>query len=132
MRIAATYEDGQIFQHFGRTQTFKVYEVDNGQVIDCRLIETGGIGHSTLSMVLNQLRIETVICGGIGANAFKALKSFDITVYPGVEGNADDAIDALLEGKLNYRPELAGLEEEIELSCASGGSCASCSSHCGN
>lgn len=132
MRIAATYEDGQIFQHFGRNQTFKVYEVDNGQVTDVRLIDAGGIGHSTLSMVLNQLRIETIICGGISTNAYKALTAFDITIYPGVEGNADDALDALLAGNLKYDPEVIGLEEEIEFSCSSGGSCASCSSNCGN
>ena len=27
MRIAVTYENGQIFQHFGHTEAFKIYDV---------------------------------------------------------------------------------------------------------
>ena len=32
MRIAVTYENGQIFQHFGHTETFKIYDVEEGKV----------------------------------------------------------------------------------------------------
>ena len=33
MRIAVTYENGQIFQHFGHTETFKIYDVEEGKVV---------------------------------------------------------------------------------------------------
>ena len=33
MKIAVTYENGKVFQHFGKTETFKVYEVEEGKVI---------------------------------------------------------------------------------------------------
>ncbi len=33
MRVAVTYENGQIFQHFGHTETFKIYDVEEGKVL---------------------------------------------------------------------------------------------------
>jgi hypothetical protein len=30
MKIAVTYENGMIFQHFGHTEQFKIYETENG------------------------------------------------------------------------------------------------------
>lgn len=33
MRIAVTYENGEIFQHFGHTQEFKVYDVEDNKII---------------------------------------------------------------------------------------------------
>ena len=33
MRIAVTYENGQIFQHFGHTEFMKIYTVENGEIV---------------------------------------------------------------------------------------------------
>ena len=32
MKIAVTYENGNVFQHFGHTRQFKLYEVENGAI----------------------------------------------------------------------------------------------------
>lgn len=32
MKLAIPYEEGQIFQHFGKTPAFKIYDIANGQV----------------------------------------------------------------------------------------------------
>lgn len=32
MRIAVPYENGSIFQHFGRTAAFKLYDAEDGEV----------------------------------------------------------------------------------------------------
>ncbi len=106
MRIAVTYLDGQIFQHFGHTEFFKVYDVADGQVTASQVVSTNGSGHGALAEVLNALRADVLICGGIGGGAQMALASVGIRLYGGVSGDADEAVEALLVGELDYNPNV--------------------------
>ncbi len=106
MRIAVTYLDGQIFQHFGHTEFFKVYDVADGQVTASQVVSTNGSGHGALAEVLNALRADVLICGGIGGGAQMALASVGIRLYGGVSGDADEAVEALLAGELDYNPNV--------------------------
>ena len=94
MRIAVTYAGGEIFQHFGRTEQFKVYDVENGQVVHSEVVGTNGQGHGALAGVLQQLHADVLICGGIGGGAQAALASAGIQLYGGASGPADAAVDA--------------------------------------
>ncbi len=105
MRVAVTYENGQIFQHFGHTEQFKVYDVQEGKILDSQVVDTNGSGHGALAGVLTALNTDVLICGGIGAGAQAALAAADIKLYGGVSGNADDAVTALLAGELAYNPD---------------------------
>ncbi|MBQ8801636.1 MAG: DNA-binding protein, partial [Clostridium sp.] len=69
MRIAVTYENGLIFQHFGHTQQFKVYDVQDGKILTSQVVDTSSSGHGALAGVLNALQVDTLICGGIGGGA---------------------------------------------------------------
>lgn len=106
MKIAVTYADGNIFQHFGHTEQFKVYEAENGQIISAKVISTNGSGHGALAVLLSDLQVDTLICGGIGAGAQNALAQAGIKLYGGVSGNADEAVAALLAGKLEFNPDV--------------------------
>lgn len=106
MRVAVTYENGQIFQHFGRTEQFKVYDVQDGTVVASEVVGTNGHGHGALAGVLNELNAEVLICGGIGGGAQAALAAANIKLYGGVSGSADDAVAAFLAGKLDYNPDV--------------------------
>ena len=106
MRIAVTYENGLIFQHFGHTQFFKVYDVENGAVTASEVVSTNGSGHGALAGVLNVLRADVLICGGIGGGAQAALANAGIKLYGGVSGSADDAVAAFLAGRLGYDPNV--------------------------
>ena len=97
MRIAVTYENGEIFQHFGHTEQFKVYEVADGKVTNSMVLPTNGSGHGALAGFLQQAGVSALICGGIGGGARTALAEAGIVLYPGVSGNADAAVEALLE-----------------------------------
>ena len=66
MKIAVTYDNGNIFQHFGKTENFKIYTVEDGQILSSEVIGTGGIGHEALAGLLADLGADTVICGGLG------------------------------------------------------------------
>ena len=106
MRVAVTYENGQIFQHFGHTQEFKVYDVADGKVTASEVVDTNGSGHGALAGVLNALQADTLICGGIGGGAQTALANAGIQLFGGVCGNADDAVSAWLDGTLSYNPDV--------------------------
>ncbi len=106
MRIAATHKDGQVFQHFGHTEEFKIYDVEDKKIIKSEVVGTNGQGHGALAGFLKSAGVDVLICGGIGGGAQNALKEAGITLYGGVEGSTDDAVNTLLEGKLLYNPNV--------------------------
>ena len=105
MKIAVTYENGQVFQHFGHTGQFKVYEVADGKVVSSAVLPTNGSGHGALAGFLRERGVDTLICGGIGGGARTALAEAGITLYPGASGEADAQVAALLAGSLSYDPD---------------------------
>lgn len=100
MRIAAAYENGNIFQHFGRTENFKVYDVEDGKIVSSQVIGSDGAGHGALAGLLADRAIDVLICGGLGAGAQNALMEAGVTVVAGAEGDADQAVLAYLRGEL--------------------------------
>ena len=100
MRIAVTYENGQVFQHFGHTEEFKIYEIEDGKVISTEIIGSNGSGHSALAALLDEHKIDVLICGGIGGGAQAALAERGIELCAGADGNADQAVEAYLRGEL--------------------------------
>lgn len=106
MKIAVTYENGQIFQHFGHTGQFKLYEIADDKVIHTEVADTNGSGHGALAGFLMQQGVDTLICGGIGGGAQTALAEAGIKLYGGVSGDADTAVNALLSGELSYDPSV--------------------------
>lgn len=106
MKIAVTYEDGNVFPHFGRTEQFKVYEIQGGKVANAEVVSTDGNGHGALVGMLSDWGVDTLICGGIGAGAQGSLMEVGIQFYGGVSGSADEAVEALLAGTLTYNPDV--------------------------
>lgn len=100
MKIAVTYDNGQIFQHFGRTENFKVYEVEDGKVVSSEVIGSNGIGHGALAGLLADRAVDVLICGGIGGGAQAALAEAGVELCAGAEGDADQAVEAYLKGEL--------------------------------
>lgn len=105
MRIAVTYENGEVFQHFGHSEQFKLYDVEDGKIVNQQVVDTNGSGHGALAGFLQAAKTDALICGGIGLGAQMALSDAGIKLYAGVQGSADEAAKALAEGKLEYDPE---------------------------
>ena len=106
MKIAVTYEQGQIFQHFGHTEEFKIYEVENGAVVSAEVVDTMGSGHGALAGFLQAQGVNTLICGGIGGGAKNALAEAGIQLYGGACGDADAQVTSFLNGNLQYNPNI--------------------------
>jgi FKBP-type peptidyl-prolyl cis-trans isomerase 2/predicted Fe-Mo cluster-binding NifX family protein len=100
MKIAVTYDDGNIFQHFGKTEFFKVYEVEGGKVVSSEVIGSNGVGHGALAGLLADRSVDVLICGGIGGGAQAALEEAGVELCAGAEGDADQAVEAYLRGEL--------------------------------
>lgn len=137
MRIAAAYDNGEIFQHFGRTEFFKIYDIQGEKIVSDTVIPTGQNGHDALAGILAENSVDVLICGGIGAGAQNALASYGIEVCGGASGNADEAVSAFLNGELVTSEAACDHHEEGhcgEGGCGShgfgeGGGCGGCGHH---
>lgn len=134
MRIAVTYENGQVFQHFGHTSQMKIYDAEDGKIVNEQLADTTGSGHGALAGFLSGLKADVLICGGIGGGAQQALAQAGIKLYGGVTGSADDAVNAFLTGTLRYSADIrcehhdhhehhGGYGEDRHGCAGNGGSC---------
>ena len=103
MRIAVTYENGEIFQHFGHTEQFKLYDVEDGKVTRAAVVDTNGSGHGALATFLQAFQVDKLICGGIGGGAINALKQAFILVVGGAEGDVREVAEAFLNNTLKLR-----------------------------
>ncbi|WP_024865583.1 DUF134 domain-containing protein [Butyrivibrio sp. FCS014] len=125
MRVAATYDNGNVFGHFGRTEQFKVYDIEDGKVVNSQILGTNGEGCGALAGILNIAKVDALICGGIGGGAQRALQEAGIKLYAGVSGSTDDAVDALIAGTLDASGEANcdhhGHEHGEGHSCGHGG-----------
>ena len=137
MKIAVTYDNGNVFQHFGKTENFKVYEVEDDKVVSSEVIGSNGTGHGALAGLLAEQGINVLICGGIGGGAQTALTEAGIEMVAGAQGNTDDVVEAYLKGELvstgancdhhhHEEGHSCGSHEEGH-SC--GGSCGGCGGH---
>lgn len=130
MKIAVTYNNGEVFQHFGRTEEFKIYEVEDGKVVSSEIVGSDGAGHEALAGVLEGYDINVLICGGMGSGAHMALEEAGIEVCAGASGDADEAVTQYLKGEL----ESTGVNcnhHDKEEGGACGGGCGSCGGGCG-
>ena len=128
MKIAVTYDNGNVFQHFGKTENFKVYEVENNKVVSSEVIGSNGTGHGALAGLLAEQGINVLICGGIGGGAQTALTEAGIEMVAGAQGNTDDVVEAYLKGELvSTGANCDHHHHEEGHSC--GGSCGGCGGH---
>ncbi len=105
MKIVVNYLDGEIFQHFGQTPEFKVYEVEDSKVVDSYVISADPEGHRALGKQLVTLKADVVICGSLGIPMLEILQGAGIEVCGNVSGNADEAVQAYLNGTLKSSTE---------------------------
>lgn len=105
MKIAVTCENNMVFQHFGHTPGFAVFEVENGKIVSENLLSSGDSGHGALATLLAGEKIDLLICGGIGGGAINALANAGIKVIGGAEGDVRGVVLAYINGVLQLRPD---------------------------
>jgi len=131
MKIAVTYENGQIFQHFGHCAQFKLYDVEENKVKSSEIVDAAGSGHGALAGFLKEHGVDALICGGIGGGARIALADAGIELYPGACGDADAQVAALLTHTLSYDPDIVCSHHHEEGHGCGSGSCGEDKHGCG-
>ena len=131
MKIAVTYDNGNIFQHFGKTEYFKVYEVEDNKVVSSEVIGSNGTGHGALAGLLADQSVDVLICGGIGGGAQSALAEAGVELSSGAQGDADQAVEAYLKGELVSTGVNCDHHHEEGHSCGDHGDGHSCGGNCG-
>ena len=134
MKIAVTYDNGNIFQHFGKTEFFKVYEIEDNKVISSEVIGSNGTGHGALAGLLADRDVDVLICGGIGGGAQAALEEAGVEMCAGAQGDADQAVEAYLKGELVSTGANCDHHHEEGHSCGhheEGHTCGNCGGSCG-
>lgn len=134
MKIAVTYDNGQVFGHFGHCENFKIYEIENSELVSCDVIPAGVSGHDAMAAFLSEQMVDLLICGGIGEGARSALGEAGIEIIDGVEGTADEAITAFLNGELTAAGDTCSEDGEgcgCGGDCGCGGGCGGCGGGCG-
>ena len=134
MKIAVTYDNGNVFQHFGRTEAFKIYDVEDDEILSSEVMGTNGVGHEALAELLAEHDIDALVCGGMGDGAKLALESAGIEVCSGASGDADAAVKAFIRGELvsaGVNCDHHDHEEEEFFDEGCGGGCGSCGGGCG-
>ena len=148
MKIAVTYDNGNVFQHFGKTEFFKVYEVEDNKVVSSEVIGSNGTGHGALAGLLADRNVDVLICGGIGGGAQAALAEAGVELCAGAEGDTDQVVEAYLKDELvstgancdhHHGEEHSCGDHEDGHSCGDhgeehscGGGCGSCGGGCGS
>ena len=131
MKIAVPFANGEVFQHFGHTEHFKLYEIEAGQVVSSQIIDTNGSGHEALAGFLADLDVSVLLCGGIGSGAQAALADADIEICSGAQGDADAAVNAYLNGELKSAGVNCDHHHDHDEGDACGGNCGGGCGGCG-
>lgn len=132
MKIAVTYDNGEVFQHFGKTENFKVYEVEDNKIISSEVISSNGSGHGALAGVLADQGVDVLICGGLGGGAQTALAEAGIEVCAGAAGDTDKAVQDYLDGTLEDAGVTCDHHHEEGHSCGDHEEEHSCGGDCGS
>lgn len=131
MKIAVTYDNGNVFQHFGKTEYFKLYEVEDNKVVSSEVMSSNGTGHGALAGLLAERSVEVLICGGLGGGAQAALAEAGIEVCSGAKGDTDQAVEAYLKGELVSTGVNCDHHHEEGHSCGNHEDGHSCGGNCG-
>lgn len=129
MKIAVTYDNGQIFQHFGHTQQFKVYDIEDNKIVSSEILDSGDFGHESLTVLLRNKGVELLICGGIGGGAQSALAQQGIKLMGGCSGNADEQVEKYINDELDYNPNVTCNEHHHGHGHGEGHTCGSGTCH---
>ena len=100
MKIAIPCENGEVMQHFGHAKEFAIYAIEDIKPIEKETVTFDEVDHETVARGLKSRGVDLIICGEIGAGARSAVENAHMLLISGVTGEADEAVDSFLEGRL--------------------------------
>lgn len=128
--FAIPYEDGKVFEHFGKSKQFKLYEVTTGEILNTEIIDIEGEGHDVVVEALKAKGVNIVLCDSIGQEAMNAISGAGMGVISGVSGETDEVINRFFSDDEEFESEGANCDCGCGGNCGDGG-CGGCGGGCG-
>ena len=101
MKIAVACMGTQVAGHFGHCENFRLFDVENNNIITEESIMNPGHRPGFLPNFLGDKGVNVIIAGGMGGGAVEIFNERGITVIVGAEGAARAAVEAYLAGNLH-------------------------------
>ena len=108
MRIAVPYLDGNVSPAFGRSDFFKLYDIENGKIVSTTVIDNGGYEHAGLITHLKNNGVTLALVGNIGQHGADAFAEAGIELYTSNFDDADTVVSNYLDGTLELKQEIRG------------------------
>lgn len=102
VKIAIPNAGEMLNSHFGRSESFAVYEITDGQVYEAEPISMRGFEHQHdgIAQLLKSKGVSKVICGGIGGGMIAGFENVGIEVISGASGLTNAIAHAYANGTL--------------------------------
>ena len=99
-KVAIALFGTRVSPRFDCAPSFRIIEVDNSQAVSTQDIDAQNLTAVDRVNQLQQMNVNTLICGGIDMFSAQQLNSHNIELYSWITGLAQDALDCLLRGQL--------------------------------
>ena len=100
-KIAVPVQGANVSAHFGHAPQFKIFSVENNDIIDENILENPGHQPGLLPRLLNEAGADLVIASGMGQKAIAIFEKNNIEVVCGAAGKAKAAVSQYLNGNLD-------------------------------
>jgi predicted Fe-Mo cluster-binding NifX family protein len=108
MKIAIPLFGSRVSPRFGCEPEILIVDIENHKEINRQKFSTVGLEIPQRIALLSSLSIDTLICGGIDIFCLRSLSSRGFQIIPGVIGEADEALNCFLSGKLREGQSVPG------------------------
>ncbi|ADY56782.1 Dinitrogenase iron-molybdenum cofactor biosynthesis protein [Syntrophobotulus glycolicus DSM 8271] len=100
MKIAVASEGPMVSEHFGHCDSFFIFDTEKEQILKSEAVQNPGHRPGFLPNFLNDIGVNVIIAGGMGAGAIEIFTEKNIEIITGVRGNAKIAVEQYLQGQL--------------------------------
>jgi len=98
--VAISTDGDEVAAHFGRCQAYTIVEIAEGAIRSREIIPNPGHEPGFLPRYLAQRGVTCIVAGGMGPRAQMLFDQQGIETIVGVSGSVEEAIAALLLGRL--------------------------------
>lgn len=100
MKVGIAKDGNQVSQHFGQCEGYAIFEIEDGKIVGRNDIVSPGHSPGVLPALLADNGATVVLAGGMGPKAVDMFNARGITVYLGIGGSIEGAVDEFLKGSL--------------------------------
>ena len=103
--------DDQVSYHFGRAPIYTIYDDVTKEVQTIKNTSSHMGGIKLPAELLNEHKVQIMLCGGVGRRAIQMFEQYGIEVYTGAQGKVKDAIEQYISRSLKIATDDVACQE---------------------